>query len=282
MYYKVKPSYFTRPSPLLNQSKACVIMNITVIGVEDETGAMLTRMLVKGHSVNVVLQKEPLFELAGMTAPTMSPHQWVAVGAAGCISADLTDTPKLTQILRGSQAIVVTLGRPSTDPVPLLSAMASIVTAAAAQPHVKFVMVSDLAAPNPGSNEWLQVLQRVETMAKSTAMDVSIIRAPLTVSKSDPLTRVIMAGQASNLPGSHHVITSGELAGLCYMAVMDKSVPGGFRIRNVAGSSAIPTNALHLKLPPADPLEPGMNLPPMTAEWLSRTITPPADSITVS
>lgn len=256
-------------------------MQIKVIGVEHDSGAKLVRMLTAEHEVGVILCAKPLFDLAGQQPLKMSPDQWLGAGAASCVSLNLADQTALGQAFEGVDAVVVTLGRPSTDPAPYLGAMASVIAAAAAARVPRFVMISDLGAANPGANEWLQVLARVEGMAASTAMDSTVLRCALTLDDADPLTRLIAAGQVRDLGGVHHPITSGDVAGACWMALHDRPHPGRSQVIGVAGDSPVATSLLHQVLPPTTQPGPGVNLPPSVVDWFSRTHTPPPGSVIV-
>lgn len=255
-------------------------MNIKVIGVEHDSGAKLVRMLTDAHEVGVILCAKPLFDLAGQQPLKMSPDQWLGAGAASCVTLNLADQTALNRAFEGVDAVVVTLGRPSTDPAPYLGAMASVIAAATGRVP-RFVMVSDLGAANPGANEWLQVLARVEGMLASTPMDTTVLRCALTLDDADPLTRLIAAGQVKDLGGVHHPITAGDVAGACWMALHDRPSPGRSQIIGVAGDSPVATSLLHQVLPPTTKPGPGVNLPPSVVDWFSRTLTPPPGSVIV-
>lgn len=256
-------------------------MQIKVIGVEHDSGAKLVRMLTAEHEVGVILCAKPLFDLAGQQPLKMSPDQWLGAGAASCVTLNLSDQTALGKAFQDTDAVVVTLGRPSTDPAPYLGAMASVIAAAAAARVPRFVMISDLGAANPGANEWLQALARVEGMAASTAMDSTVLRCSLTLDDADPLTRLIAAGQVRDLGGVHHPITSGDVAGACWMALHDRPQPGRSQVIGVAGDSPVATSLLHKVLPPTTQPGPGVNLPPSVVDWFSRTHTPPPGSVIV-
>lgn len=252
-----------------------------VIGVEHDSGAKLVRMLTRDHEVGVILAATPLFDLAGQQALRMSPDQWLNAGAASCATLGLNDQAALAQAMAGADSLAIALGRPSTDPAPYLGAMAAIIAAAATARITKVVAVSDLAAGQPGTNEWLQALNRVEMMLASTPMDTTVLRCALTLDDSDPLTRLIAAGQVQDLPGCHYPITSGDVAGAMWMAIHDTLVPGRSRILALASDSRVPTSQLHGILPPTSQPGPGVNLPPPVAEWFSRDHIPPADAVII-
>lgn len=256
-------------------------MNIRVIGVEHDSGAKLVRMLVAEHEVGVLLCAKPLFDLAGQQPLRMSPDQWLGAGASSCVTLNLSDQTALNQAFNGVDAVVVTLGRPSTDPAPYLGAMASVIAAAASANVRRFIMLSDLGATNPGGNEWLQALARVEGMVASTGMDSTVLRCALTLDDADPLTRLIAAGQVKDLGGVHHPITSGDVAGACWMALHDRPQPGRSQVIGIAGDSPVATSLLHKVLPPTTQPGPGVNLPPSVVDWFSRTHTPPPGSVIV-
>ena len=255
-------------------------MKIKVIGVEHDSGAKLVRMLVDAHDVGVILCAKPLFDLAGQQPLRMSPDQWLGAGATSCMTLNLTDQTALGQAFDGIDAVVVTLGRPSTDPAPFVGVMASVIAAASAR-VARFILVSDLGAANPGGNEWLQALARVEGMLASTPMDTTVLRCALTLDDADPLTRLIAAGQVKDLGGVHHPITSGDVAGACWMALHDRLNPGRSQIIGIAGDTPVPTSQLHTILPPTTQPGPGVNLPPSVVDWFSRTLTPPPGSVIV-
>ncbi|WP_336249523.1 SDR family oxidoreductase [Stomatohabitans albus] len=255
-------------------------MNIKVIGVEHDSGAKLVRMLTSKHEVGVILCATPLFDLAGQQPLRMSPDQWLGAGASSCVTLSLTDQAALAQSFTGVDALAIMLGRPSTDPAPYVGAMATII--AAAHNRVKrFVMLSDLGASDPQDNEWLQALARVEGMVASTGMDTTVIRTALTLDDSDPLTRLIAAGQVRDLGGTHYPITSGDVAGAVWMALHDRPHLGRTQVIGLAGDTPVATGDLHTILPPTTQPGPGVNLPPSVADWFNRTHTPPPGSVIV-
>lgn len=255
-------------------------MRIKVIGVEHDSGAKLVRMLTSDHEVGVILCANPLFDLAGQQPIKMSPDQWLGAGATSCVTIHLSDQYAIGQALADTDALVITLGRPSTDAAPYVGAMASVI--AAAQGRVqRLVLLSDLGANNPGANEWLQALARVEGMLASTSIDTTVLRCALTVDDSDPLTRLIAAGQVRDLGGVHHPITSGDVAGACWMALHDTIQPGRSQIIGLASENPVATSQLHTVLPPTTQPGPGVNLPPSVADWFSRNHTPPPGAVIV-
>ncbi|AXV08391.1 NAD-dependent epimerase/dehydratase [Euzebya pacifica] len=257
-------------------------MPVMVVGVENVVGRRAVELLVpRGGEVRVFVQA---------AAPDGGGEERLAdpdtFRAMGCKVAHgfLDDEAHLETALEQVHTVLLLAGRPTDDPDVHLDRVATVISAAIGAGCRRLVLLSDLAASEPGDNAWLEALAEAESLAADAPMESVVLRSALLYGHDDPLTVALAAGAAGEgAPGAHWPIAADDVAMAAVLADAERELDTSLHVVvDVAGPVRVTTAELVGALADVVPAADGEPLPPAALDLVHRVVERPDNALGVS
>lgn len=247
-----------------------------VTGAETAVGRSAVRLLASsGGEVRVFVQSED-----GAEGPVAAAEGFRAAGCKVALG-DLDDEAHVETALEQVHTVLHLLGRPTDDPDDYLDRTATVIGAAIGAGCRRLVLLSDLAAADPGGNAWLDALAEAEEMALDAPLESVVLRSAVIHGPDDLLTRAVAAGALGPAPaGAHWPVAAVDVAATAVLADAERDLDAALHVVvPVAGPARMTTEAYATALGRLLPDEAPRQIPDAARELMTRVVERPAEAI---